>query len=171
MAYYECMDIDREILEGFIEEGRGLLKEMEDTLESFEDDPQNLQYLETYGQLIDRIMGAAKTIGQENIGTISELGKIIGYKASQNDDAKLNQVVCGILLDSVDLLGDIFDSLESPESQKKYNIDAFIGRLEWLSEKFKHIERASVAFEKESPTNAKKARTTAELDALINQLK
>ncbi|GAB4013918.1 MAG: hypothetical protein Fur0010_11230 [Bdellovibrio sp.] len=158
----------QEIIDGFVEETNGLLLELRGCLEDFENDPTNNSKLEEFGQKIDRIMGAAKTIGADAIGKICALGKMIGYKASQSSDVALNQIVCGVMFDCVDLLEEMMKGIEKRDmSSVKTNVEAFISRMKWLAEKFKHIERSSVAIESEKPKK-KKVNTTPEFEKLLS---
>ena len=56
-------------------------------------------------------------------------------------------VVVAILFDSLDLLRKMIKSLRdgNDQSMKNLNTKAFVTRLNWLSAKFKDIDRASVA--------------------------
>ena len=140
---------DPEIIEDFCRESEDLFDQLEEALENLEDDPQNSTELENFGQIIDRVMGAARSIGAEEIATFCELGKVIGYKSSQTEDLPLINVVIAVLFDAVDLLRKMVEGLKhgSNDPLKGLNTKAFGTRLKWLSEKFKHIERASLESE------------------------
>lgn len=158
----------QDILDGFVEESNQLIAEMRECLETFETEPTNSIKLEEFGQKIDRIMGAAQTIGADAIGKICGLGKLIGYKASQSPDVALNQIACGVMFDCVDLLDELMKGIEKRDlSNMKTNVDAFLSRMKWLAEKFKHIQRSSVAIEKEQ-AKPKKVSTTPELEKLLS---
>ncbi len=137
----------KEIIVDFCDEAESLFDELQVSLEILEDMPSNTKELEKFGQIIDRIMGAAKSIGATEIATFCELGKIIGYKSSQIKDIPLIEVVVAILFDSLDLLRKMIKSLRDGNDQimKNLNTKAFVTRLNWLSAKFKDIDRASVA--------------------------
>ena len=141
----------KEIVDGFCEESNELLGQLEDALDILEDDPSNTAQLEQFGQIIDRVMGAAKSIGADEIATFCELGKVIGYKSSQTDDLPLLNVVVAVLFDAVDLLEKMVEKLQtgSEKQLEGLNTKAFVSRLNWLSSKFKDIERASVTYKKE----------------------
>ena len=140
----------REIVEGFCEEAEQLFDELEDILEELEDNPTDNGKLEKFGQVIDRVMGAAASIGATDIATFCELGKTIGYKSSQVKDLPLLNVVIAILFDSVDLLRKMITEIKTQKAGQlsELNTDAFVKRLRWLSDKFKDIDRASCSFEK-----------------------
>lgn len=146
----------KEIIIEFCDESETLLDDLELTLEALEEDPRLVEYLETFGQKIDRIMGAAKSIGAEEIATLSELGKTIGYKSSQVRDIPLIEVVVAILFDSLDIMRTLIDSLRKDlkKNVSQLNTKAFVTRLKWLSEKFKDIERASVAIDTATNPNS-----------------
>lgn len=137
---------DPEIRKDFCDESQQLLTEMEEVLEAYENNPKDLKKLATFGQLIDRMMGAAKNLSLDNFGRYCELGKAIGYKASQSGNLALNAMAAGILIDTVDFLHQMVDSIRIGASNPSIqDVDTFIGRLKILAEKFKHIERSSVS--------------------------
>lgn len=139
----------KEIVDDFCEEADSLFDLLENSLTLLEEDPTNSKELEKFGQIIDRIMGAAKSIGATEIATFCELGKVIGYKSSQIKDIPLVEIVVAVLFDSLHMLRKMNQSLRegNDKSMNKLNTKAFVTRLNWLSEKFKDIERASCAIE------------------------
>lgn len=142
----------KDIVDEFCNESNGLLDELEEILDELEDDPMNSALMEKFGQVIDRIMGAAQTIGANTIGTFCQLGKTIGYKASQVKDEELLNTVVAILFDAVELLKSMIKKIEAGEAASidSQSTQAFGSRLKWLSDKFKDIDRSSVAVEKVS---------------------
>ena len=137
----------KEIVDDFCEEASLLFDLLEKSLNLLEENPNNTKELEVFGQVIDRIMGAAKSIGANEIATFCELGKLIGYKSSQIKDILLIEVVVAILFDSLDMLRKMNQSLKSGNNKTMNNLNTkvFVTRLKWLSEKFKDIERSSCA--------------------------
>lgn len=137
----------KEIIIDFCDEADSLFDQLQKSLEILEENPENNKELEKFGQIIDRIMGAAKSIGAGEIALFCQLGKVIGYKSSQIKDIPLIEVVVAILFDSLDLLRKMIESLRQGNDQgmKNLNTRAFVTRLNWLSAKFKDIDRASVA--------------------------
>jgi len=135
----------KEIIVDFCIETEGLFDELESCLQNLEENPSNTKDLEKFGQIIDRIMGAAKSIGASEIAIFCELGKVIGYKSSQIKDIPLIEVVVAILYDSLDVLRKMLKALKDGDdnSMKKINPKALVTRLNWLSAKFKDIDRAS----------------------------
>lgn len=140
----------KEIIIDFCNEADELFEQLEASLEVLEGNPLASNELEKFGQIIDRIMGAAKSIGATEIAKFCELGKLIGYKSSQVNDVPLIEVVVAILFDSLHMLRKMVQALRAGNDKcmDKLNTKAFATRLTWLSEKFKAIERASVAIHK-----------------------
>lgn len=156
----------REIVLDFCEESLSLFKDLEKSLDILERDIGQTQHLEHFGQVIDRIMGAAKSIGADEIANFCELGKLIGYKSSQTKDSALLEVVVAVLFDATDILRKMINSIKTGNnsSLKELNTKAFVTRLRWLSEKFKDIERSSVTYEE--PTNL----SQSSIDDLMSSL-
>jgi HPt (histidine-containing phosphotransfer) domain-containing protein len=152
-AAYEMLNDPemKEIVIGFCDEALELFNELEEVLCELEDDPTSVENFEQYGQIIDRVMGAAKTVGAEHIAMYCELGKIIGYKASQATEESLLNVVVAILFDSNDILKKMVGQLKEGNHKltERINTQAFGTRLRWLSDKFKHIDRASCSIKEE----------------------
>lgn len=139
----------KEIIVDFCVEAEQLFDQLEQSLELLEENPSNTKELEKFGQIIDRIMGAAKSIGATEIATFCELGKVIGYKSSQIKDVPLIEVVVAVLFDSLLMLRKMITALKegNDASMGNLNTKAFVTRLNWLSTKFKDIDRASCAID------------------------
>ena len=156
----------KEVVDDFCKESEDLFEQLEDVLEDLEDDPSDSAKLEQFGQTIDRVMGAAKSIGLEEIATFSELGKTIGYKSSQVEDMPLREVVIAILFDALDLLKKMVAALKKGniEGMKDLNTKAFATRMKWLSDKFKNVERGSCEYDSEEK------QSQDEIDNLMESL-
>lgn len=139
----------KEIIDDFCVEAEGLFDQMDGCIQKLENNPLDTKELENFGQMIDRIMGAAKSIGASEIATFCELGKVIGYKSSQTREVPLLEVVIAILGDTVDMLRKMIKALKLGDDRclNKLNSKAFVTRLQWLSAKFKDIERSSCAID------------------------
>jgi len=137
----------KEVVIEFCDESMALFEQLESILEDFEDDTTNVAKLEEFGQIIDRVMGSAKTIGADDIATFCELGKVIGYKSSQISDNALLEVVTAIMFDAIELLKKMINHIKSGSDSEVKNLSskAFVTRLNWLKDKFNDIERASCA--------------------------
>lgn len=75
-------ELDKELLDGFLTDSFEIMATLKEDLNSFTF-TQDPKAFEQFGQGIDRIMGAALTLGFKNTGELAKLGKDIGYKASQ----------------------------------------------------------------------------------------
>jgi chemotaxis protein histidine kinase CheA len=163
----------KEIVDDFCKEGRKQISQLNDHLFNLEDDLSDLSELEAFGQVIDRMMGAAKSLEINSMATFCELGKAIGYKASQVNEAGLISIVVAVLIDAVEILDTLLGKLEKGEvlELKEISTDAFISRLQWLNDKFKHIKRASVAIGDVAQTNSNKVENLQDnIDDLLKQL-
>lgn len=79
------IDLDDGLVHEFVEESRDLLEKCRSALTQFADKGEP-KFFEEFGLYIDRIMGASFTMGFNQIGELSKLGKQIGYKTSQVED-------------------------------------------------------------------------------------
>ena len=121
----------KEIVIDFCNEADALFDQLEGSLNILEDRSSKSEELEKFGQIIDRIMGAAKSIGAIEIATFCELGKLIGYKSSQIKDVPLIEVVIAILFDSLHMLRKMILAIRdgNNNSMSKLNTKAFGTRL------------------------------------------
>lgn len=76
------MELDQELLDDFLSETEEVIKNLKLFVTSYKEPTDNYLF-EKFGQQIDRIMGAAFTIGFTDIGELAKMGKEIGYKGSQ----------------------------------------------------------------------------------------
>lgn len=160
----------KEIVDEFCDESDGLLEQLRDNLDDFEDDSSQSHLLEEFGQTIDRIMGAAQTLGGDDIGELCQMGKIIGYKASQSQQRALQEITAGVLFDLCDFLEVLLVNIREDKSRSDLNYETFKNRLQWLVAKFKDIDRASCTIEEAGgAATGKGKKTTAELEKLISQ--
>jgi chemotaxis protein histidine kinase CheA len=135
-----------EIVEDFCQESETIYSQLEEILDSYEDEPESHK-LEEFGQIIDRVMGAAKSVDATQTGLYCDLGKTISYKASQSMDQALLDIVVAVLFDTVEILQRLNKNIleTKEETVSGINLDAFATRLRWLADKFKDIQRSSVA--------------------------
>lgn len=136
----------KEIVDEFCQESTKQLSELEELLYSLEEDLTNKALLEKFGQIIDRMMGAAKSMEMNEVGVMCELGKVLGYKSSQVNDAALLGIVVAVLFDTVEILSKLVEFLAAGKKLQlaEISMTAFVSRMKWLSEKFSHVQRASV---------------------------
>jgi hypothetical protein len=163
-----------EILEEFKAESKGLVDEMLEILEEIEDDSSRLARLEDYGLLADRIMGTAKSLTTQGLGTsqvervasYGELCKLVSYKGSQlRDKPQLASVTLAFLLDATEMFQDLVESLGSPNETRINTLlsDTFLDRLRWLSQQFDANLRGTVGVA--SPKLAQE-----QIDALLKKI-
>ena len=166
-----------EIIKEFKSESHELVQHMLAILEEAEEDFTKVRSLDTFGQLVDRIMGGAKTIAAtdpklttlEAIGKYSELCKAIGYKGSQiSNNEQLYNVTVGVLLDATEMLDEMVNGLESGDekSTEDFMTSHFLERLTWLASQFGDEYRASVAVDKKDDSKTM-IGSQSEVDALI----
>ena len=157
-----------EVVLDFCKESEKIYNEIEEILEDYEDEPTS-EKLEIFGQTIDRVMGAAKSIDATQSGLYCELGKTISYKASQIQDPQLLDIVVAVLFDTVEILKSMNKNIivEKEEKVDGINLEAFASRLHWLADKFKDIKRSSVAID---ATDDKSQMDQKSIDDLLNDL-
>lgn len=168
-------DIDQDILKDFIRESKGLIPDLIELLESIEGDFSQVKRLEDYGQKVDRIMGAAKSLAlmvplDHPLATIADyaaLCKAVGYKASQIEGHPQFFDICvALLLDATETLNSWIDKLEDSSAvDLKSSFSAtFLERLRWVSNQFGSEVRASVG------TSKSKKMDQSEIDDLLRKL-
>jgi hypothetical protein len=169
------------IVEDFVKESKSLIEEMTSTLEELEGDFRKRRGLEHFGQLVDRIMGAAKSMAMMiddkviaervlNIGRYAEICKAVGYQGSQiEDNEEFYNVVVALLLDASEMLETFFDNLgQTSETSMRGMIgETFLDRLKWISSQFGKDVRTSVAHD---PKKEKDRMSQNQVDDLLKQL-
>ncbi|MCB0408332.1 MAG: hypothetical protein KDD34_09020 [Bdellovibrionales bacterium] len=165
-----------EIIKEFKSESEGLVQHLLAILEEAEGDFSKVRSLDTYGQIVDRIMGSSQTIAVMNpdqttvatIGKYAELCKSIGYMGSQiQNNIELYNVTVGILLDGTEMLEQMLNSLDDKNNKTvdDFMTDRFLERLVWLAGQFDGSYRASLSTEKRS--DSEMVGSQSEIDALI----
>ncbi len=171
--------LDKEILDGFKEEAKGLLTELTEVVEKLEVPHKTFpaQLLEEYSQKIDRIMGAAKTLlmmapeltSLKQVGAIAELCKTLGYKAAESKKAHLIPYFAAFWADVLETIEEMVDHVEDPNYSKGV-ATRFAGplqkRLEWLKSKVIPPSPQNA----ESPTSEKQTFDQMDIDALLNSV-
>lgn len=138
-----------DILQEFCNDSQNIIAELEVILERLEENPGLYQQLENYGQKIDRIMGAAKSLGYNKVGSLSESSKIISYKAAQTKNNDFIQIAVAILYDAVDAIKEILENLEQKKTESIDPIreNVINSRIKFITDRLAHIQRASVAID------------------------
>lgn len=154
-----------EIISEFQSESKELVGQLIEVLETIEGHYSRYKELEGYGQMVDRIMGAAKSLAlepgdykdtMEMIGRYAELCKIVSYKASQvGNNESLFNVVVALLLDATEALQEMILGLSksSKINMKEVLTKTFLDRLRWVSEQFDANLRSSVGVAKTMSQN------------------
>lgn len=167
-----------EILQEFKDESKDLVEQLLDILDSAEEGYHNKSDLEEYGQIVDRIMGGAKSVAMasdspmpDQIGKYAELCKIVGYKGSQiSSEGQFYIVVVAFLQDATEMLEKMVEVTGTAQEKNIREIlsETFLDRLKWISERFEEGLRASVATETDD--TPKDENEQADIDAILKQL-
>ncbi len=139
--------MDEEILQEFCLETKVLLSELDALLEDLELNPEKFKLLEIFGQKVDRIMGAAKSLELTQMGLISEYCKTLSYKSAQSKNRELVIIVIAFLFEAVEKLKEMISALSTNKSAElnPSTIKTILGRLEFIGGRLSHIQRSSVA--------------------------
>lgn len=175
------MAIDKEIIKDFVDESKALVEQLVVLLEDIEGDFSKIRQLAEYGNVVDRIMGGAKSLALmatpdhalHMISDYAAVCKAVGYKASQIENNEQFYDICvGLLLDATENLGKLLDHIEETTAQLKQKIpQTFIERLKWASDQFAQNISATVATGVAAGTmGAKSASTPSELNDLIKKM-
>lgn len=165
-----------EIVVDFKQESKDLINELHDILDDIEGEFSQKQRLEEFGQIVDRIMGSAKSLEMvfddptqiEKIGKYAELCKLVGYKASQiEENEQFFDIVVALLMDATDMLEEMTETLgtEKEKSIQETLSTTFLDRLQWVSQHFDQNTRASVGVE-----TGEKKPGQEDIDALLKAM-
>ncbi len=172
------MEANNEILKDFQQESNQLIVQLLQILEECEDDFSQVKRLEDYGQTVDRIMGAAKSIAItvsekdhfiHKVGDYTALCKAVGYKASQiKGNEQFYNVSVALLLDATEMLSVMIENiLDSKKVDFKSQFSAtFLDRLRWVSAQFGAEYKASVDIHKNKPQKL----SQNDIDELLKKL-
>lgn len=171
---------NEEILKDFVKETKSLIAQMQETLQDAEEDLTLAQGLESYGQMVDRIMGGARIIALDmkdknhpihKVADYTGICKAVGYKTSQiKDNAGFYQVCVAFLMDATDILEELMNQIEKGTTNlnmKEIMSQTLIDRLKWVSGKFSSEYRESVEIKSDSKVTK---MTQDEIDKLIAKL-
>lgn len=169
---------DDSILKDFQTESTELVEQMMTILESCEGDFKQVESLEKYGQIVDRIMGGAQSVAIDfadtnhlihKIGSYAALCKAVSYKASQiKDNPEFYNISVAFLLDATEILEDMIENVEDEnhEHLKEIFSKTFLDRLQWISNQFGKDVRATV----KTPTQKENKMNQNEIDELMKKL-
>ncbi|MCS6838540.1 MAG: hypothetical protein NZ480_06800 [Bdellovibrionaceae bacterium] len=167
------------LLKDFQKESLNIVNQLHSILDGAEDNVESHTEIEKFGQMVDRIMGGARSIQillpakhnsiqwLEQIGNYAEICKAVGYKASQikNNDS-LYQVCVAFLMDATEILENLIKSLERPPQNLTPLInETFIDRLKWINQQLGTNLRSSV-----SVSSNEEQATQSKIDELLKKL-
>lgn len=138
---------DSEILEAFKEETRQLLTELNTVVEKLEEwDSEEFpgKLLEEFAGKVDRIMGTAKTLLEDNptnkglllMGKLGELCKATGYKAAEAKILTLIPLFAAFWADTVEVIDLVIKCVELDDEVQKVATQSgtlLQTRLQWLA--------------------------------------
>lgn len=168
---------NREIVESFYIESKSLVVQLVELLERVDGDFTKADQLEIYGQTVDRIMGAAKSIALAfpeghliyKIGDLSAICKAVGYKASQiRGNPEFFNISVALLLDATEGLDGMLEALKKGQEKDIREVfnQTFINRLKWISSKFGSEVRETVGPKEPSADKL----SQGEIDGLLKKL-
>jgi len=168
-------NIDNQILKEFQSESKILINKMTSILNRCEGDLSQVQSLEDYGQSVDRIMGAAKSLALlappehliHKIADYSAICKAVGYKSAQiKNNEQFYDICVALLADGTEVLQALIQGLSQPVEIKDLFSKTFLDRLRWVSNEFGTEFRSSLDVHK----GQKNKLSQNEIDELLKKL-
>jgi hypothetical protein len=149
------VNIDKTILDDFEQESLSLVDQCLELLETIEQDPSEVEKLSEFANLIDRVMGGAKSLALSAnsehalhlIGDYCAICKSVGYQGAQiqNND-QLFFITTALLLDAVEMVKTLFSQMALSRTElKKIFTTTFLDRLKWISFQFDEMKKKSQA--------------------------
>lgn len=146
-------------------------------LEKCEGNYDQVERLDEFGQIVDRIMGAAEMIGLQisdpnhmihKVSDYAAICKAVGYKASQiKDNDQFYDICVALLLDGTEVLQMMMQELTSDKKNiKDLFTQTFLERLRWVSAQFGAGFRSSVDINK----GQKEKLDQTDIDDLLKKL-
>lgn len=171
-----------EIVTEFKSESAELFAQMGEILDQLENHQVEVVALEKVGQLVDRILGAAKTLaigspyqlGLEKIGDYALLCKTVSYKGSQiSNNANLINIIVALLQDMLELMAEMVRTFDCHQQkvQDQAEQETLFTRLQWISEQFGKELRSSVAIHGQTGSKQNNFIDPGQLDKLIKSIK
>ncbi len=175
------MSIDKEIVEDFVVESKGIIDSLLELLEGLEGDFSQVKRLSEYGNGVDRIMGGAKSLSMLSteadhplhmISDYAALCKAVGYKASQiKDNEQFYDICVALLLDATETLSTLINNIDRDGQVLRQTIpQAFIERLRWVSNQFSADYAMSVGSERAPSQQEEKKLGQVDIDELLKKL-
>lgn len=168
---------DLEILKHFVLESRVTIKDSTVILDKVEGEMVQAKKLQDYGNLVDRVMGAAKSIGMMSppdhaihlLADYAALCKAVGYKTSQiSDNEEFFNICVALLQDATETLSSLLENIDkSHDELRKLLSNTFFERLRWVSGKFSTDYNESVGT---GGSGQKKLETQDEIDDLLKKM-
>ena len=146
------MEVDKEILDGFVEEIRALEKVLKSIVQKMISSKlKDMKLFEQYGQTIDRVYGTAATLGFNELAEYTKSLKDLSYKCSQSDNEKGIRKTAEMLIHCLKYLDQICKGIHDAEELKKvrYLMSVDISKAEKLCRSyFFSINRVSCEIKK-----------------------
>lgn len=139
-----ALQIDQDLLQGFIEETQAIIESTQASLIEFTTSKDPVCF-EKFGQQIDRVMGAALTLGFQEVGDLARIGKEVGYKSSQINELPKLLVIHSLLLQLNKELQRHIKSLHKATAYDHSDMYFLITKLQKASDDLGDL-RASVKF-------------------------
>ncbi len=136
-----------DLMSEFKSESSDLVNQMTALLEQCEEGAAGPDSMEKFGQLADRIMGAARQLERISAGVhsdlttaaeLTQLCKLLGYKSAQLDaKGALWPVAVGVMLDATEELRRLLNGVDMSRPSVASAVEnAIIDRLQWLNQQF-----------------------------------
>ena len=139
-----------ELVESFRNESETLIAALEDLLGEIEEDFSKREKLNEFAQIIDRIMGSARSIANfgfkqteiEKLGSFAELCKQIGYRGANVKNNDFYAITIAFLEDATESMKKLITALDQPAEMKMISdllFSTFMNRLDWILEQFESL--------------------------------
>lgn len=143
--------LDKTILDDFVQESLSLVDKCIELLEEIEQTPSEVEKLSEFANLIDRVMGGAKSLAvgipSENalhlIGDYCAICKSVGYQGAKvKGNEQLFSVTVALLLDAVEMVQVFLNKMDVSCTELKKNFTStFLDRLKWISFQFDEMDK------------------------------
>ncbi|EQC47303.1 chemotaxis protein CheW [Bacteriovorax sp. Seq25_V] len=108
--YLRVLNEEREMIKSFVEESSPMLEEIEDLILVLEEEPHNLNALNTYFRLLHTIKGTASCVGLKTLPEFAhKYEDLIG--SLKNGDIQVNDLVINTFLKGLDVLKRMYSSI------------------------------------------------------------